>query len=218
MLMVVYWQSNWERFRRFARPALILGIALGFFFVILAHGTKLIDKMVGRALPPARDPLHRVHGWKELAAIVGDARRKLAAEGKPAFIIGEHYGFVAQVTFYLPEAKAAVTGTPLVYFEATKHPMNQFHFWPSYTNRFGENAIFMREIDREPLRDDWAKRWWNRKGDLFVHEPPALRPVPTDIKDEFESVQDLGVFDVKYADRGVMRRVQLFACRNFRGF
>lgn len=217
-LMVMHWQSVWPRVRWIAKPALFLAITIGFIAVILAHGTKLIDKMTGRSLPPSVDLLHRVHGWKELATIVGDAQKKLAAEGKPTFVIGEHYGFTAQVTFYLPEAKSSVTGTPLVYFEAAKHPANQFYFWPSYTNRFGENAIFVREIDREPLRSDWLSRWWNREGDLFEHEPLKLKPVPPDIDKEFESVTDLGVFDVKYADRGVMRRVQLFACRNFRGF
>jgi membrane-associated phospholipid phosphatase len=217
MLMVVYWQSNWARLRSLAKPSLIAGISLGLFFVIIAHGTKLIDKMIGRSLPPAKDPLHRVHGWKETAAIVGEARRKFEAEtGKPTFIVGEHYGFTAQVTFYLPEAKASVTKTPLVYFVRTSHPQNQFYFWPTYTNRIGENAIFMREIDRDPLRSDWVKRWWNREGDLFVHEPPQLKPVPLEIRDAFESVTNLGVFDVRYADRGLMRRVQVFGCQNLK--
>jgi hypothetical protein len=217
MLMVVYWQSNWARLRSFSKPALIVGITLGLFFVIIAHGTKLIDKMIGRTLPPAKDPLHRVHGWKETAAIVGEGRRKFeAAEGKPTFIIGEHYGFTAQVTFYLPEAKASVTKTPLIYFMHTAHPQNQFYFWPTYTNRVGENAIFMREIDRDSLRTDWVKRWWNREGDLFVHEPPQLKPPPLEISEAFQSVTNLGVFDVRYADRGLMRRVQLFGCRNLK--
>jgi hypothetical protein len=217
-LMVIYWHANWERVRRFAKPWLITGISVGFFFVVIAHGTKLLDKLIGHTLPPSVDPLHRVHGWKELATIVGDARSKLEKEGKPTFVIGEHYGFTAQVTFYLPEAKAAVTSTPLIYFEAMKHPANQFYFWPSYTNRFGDNAIFMREIDRDPLRSGWVKHWWNKDGDIYTHEPPMLKPVPQDIAHEFESVENLGVFDVKYRDLGVMRRVQLFACRNFRGF
>ena len=58
----------------------------------------------------------------------------------------------------------------------------------------------------------------SQRGLIRPRRPPKLKPVPDDIKKEFETVQDLGVFDVKYADRGVMRRVQLFACRNFRGF
>jgi hypothetical protein len=217
MLMVIYWQSNWARVRAYVKPSLIAAITIGLFFVIIAHGTKLIDKMIGRTLPPAKDPLHRVHGWKETATIVGEGRRKFeAADGKPTFIIGEHYGFTAQVTFYLPEAKAAVTNTPLVYFMHTAHPQNQFYFWPTYTNRIGENAIFMREVDRDPLQKDWLKKWWNRDGGLFVHEPPKLKPPPLEITAAFESVTNLGVFDVKYADRGLMRRVQLFACRNLK--
>jgi membrane-associated phospholipid phosphatase len=216
MLMVIYWQSNWASVRRFAKPALTIAIVLGFFFVVVAHNTKLIDKMIGRTLPPKFDLLHRVHGWKEMAAIVGEARQKLESEGKPTFIIGEHYGFTAQVTFYLPEAKAAVTKTPLVYVYRTARPVNQFYFWPTYTNRIGENAIFFREVDREPLRPDWLKRWWKKEGDLFVHEPPTLGPLPDAVTKQFESITDLGIYEVRYADRGVMRRVQLFACRNLR--
>jgi hypothetical protein len=174
--------------------------------------------MIGRALPPAKDPLHRVHGWKETAAIVDEARRKFQAEtGKPTFAIGEHYGFTAQVTFYSPEAKARVTGTPLVYYMHTSYPQNQFYFWPTYTNRIGENAIFFREVDRDPLRSDWVKRWWNREGDLFVHEAPQLKPPPKEVTEQFESVTNLGVLDVNYKDRGLMRRVQVFGCRNLKG-
>ncbi len=216
MLMVIYWQSNWQRVRRFAKPALTIAIVVGFFFVVVAHNTKLIDKLIGRTLPPKFDLLHRVHGWKEMAAIVGDARKKLESEGKPTFIIGEHYGFTSQVTFYLPEAKASVTNTPLVYVYLTGHPVNQFYFWPTYTNRVGENAIFFREIDREPLRKDWLKRWWKKEGDLFEHTPPTSGPLPDGLTKQFESVTDLGIYEVRYADRGVMRRVQLFACRNLR--
>lgn len=228
MLTVIWWQSIWPIVQRWShwpllllrwivRFGIVVGLVIGGFVVVIAHDTRLLSKMLGRTLPPARDPLHRVHGWKELAAIVGKERMKFEAEsGKPTFIIGEHYGFTAEVTFYLPEAKTNVTKAPLVYFYSTPHPMNQFYFWPSYTNRIGDNAILMMEVDRDDLRSDWSKRWWDRKGDLFENAPPKLRiPLPSVVQ-QFESVTNLGVFDVTYADRGVMRRVQLFACRNLR--
>jgi hypothetical protein len=220
MLMVVWWQGIWPHVKGWLkfvlRIGIVIGLAVGAFAVVIAHDTKLLDKLIGRRLPPAKDLLHRVHGWKEMASIVGDARDNLAIEGKSTFIIGEHFGFTAQVTFYLPEAKTNVTKSPLVYFQHTSHPQNQFYFWPTYTNRVGDNAIFMVEVDRDDLRPDWLKRWWNREGNLFVNAPPKLKTPPESIVKQFESVKDLGVFDVNYRDRGVMRRVQLFACRNLR--
>jgi hypothetical protein len=79
-----------------------------------------------RRLPPKYDLLRRAHGWKEMARMVGQARQELAAEGPPAFIIAEHYGFTSQLSFYLPEAKRKVNAEPLVYFYASAHPINQF--------------------------------------------------------------------------------------------
>jgi hypothetical protein len=36
---------------------------------------------------------------------------------------------------------------------------------------------------------------------------------PPELREEFDSVSDLGVFDIHYRER-VFRRLQLFACRN----
>jgi membrane-associated phospholipid phosphatase len=228
MLTVMWWQSIWPSVQRWShwflkfvrrglRIGIVLGLVIGAFVVVLAHDTRLLSKMLGRTLPPSRDPLHRVHGWKEMAAIVGKERAKLEAEsGKPTFIIGEHYGFTAEVTFYLPEAKTNVVNAPLVYFYSTPHPMNQFYFWPSYTNRVGDNAILMMEVDRDDLRKDWFKRWWNREGGLFENAPPKLKAPPPSVVKQFDSVTNIGVFDVNYRDLGVMRRVQLYACRNLK--
>ena len=105
ILTVIWWQSVWPpvstRLRTALKSVVISGLVLGGLAVVLAHDTKLIDKMFGRTLPPKFDLLHRVHGWKELAAIVGNARQKLEAEGKPTFIIGEHYGFTGQVRRFI---------------------------------------------------------------------------------------------------------------------
>ena len=87
--------------------------------------------------------------WSDVARVVGEARQELLAEGKPVFIIADHYGLVGEISFYLPEAKAAVTSEPLVFYRANPTPDNQFYFWPGYENRKGQNAIFVRELDRD---------------------------------------------------------------------
>ena len=83
---------------------------------MLGHDTDLITQLTGLRLPVNQDPLHRVRGWRDVALAAGEARQELLAEGKPVFIIGDHYSMVGEITFYLPEARAAVTTDPLVFY------------------------------------------------------------------------------------------------------
>jgi 4-amino-4-deoxy-L-arabinose transferase-like glycosyltransferase/membrane-associated phospholipid phosphatase len=212
-LMALYWAARW---RRWAGPFLAIGIGAGFFAVVMAHDTHLLNKLVHRSIPPRLDLLHRVRGWKETARLVGQARRDLeAAQGKPAFIICDHYGFTSQLSFYLPEAKSRVCSDPLVFYRVTPQPDNQFYFWPNYLNRTGQNALFVRELERPRLRPDWFPRWWRRSDDLYLPDTPPSRPLPPELRQQFDSIRDLGIQDVM-ADGAVLRRLQLFECRTLR--
>jgi len=189
------------------------GMAFGLLLVVILHDPNLVNKLLHRKLPPKLDLLHRVHGWKEMARIVGQVREELATEGSPAFIIGEHYGFTSQLSFYLPEAKSQVNAEPLVYFYATAHPKNQFYFWPNYLHRTGQNALFVREIDRPALRKDWFSRWWHQDPDIFLPDHPLGGPPPPEVVQQFDSCTNLGVRDVVF-DGSIVRRVQLIECRH----
>ena len=84
-----------------------------------------------------------------------------------------------------------------------------------HTNRgTGQNAIFVTEADLYSLQKDWPWKWLSGRE---VHSPKALPPeaAPDLLLEDFESVTDLGVQDIKLGDR-VFRRVQIFACRNLR--
>jgi hypothetical protein len=190
-LMAVYWEARWRNDRwhvsKGVKIWLTAGIWLGLTAVIVLHDTSLIKKSIGLELAIEYDPTQRVRGWKETARVVGDARAKLLAEGKPVFIIGDHYGIASLVSFYLPEAKAGVPDHPIVYSRSADHPENQFYFWPGYRERNGENAI-------------------------YVQRTKSPRPPPERLVKEFSSVVDLGMFDVPYRGRTI-RQVQIFACR-----
>jgi 4-amino-4-deoxy-L-arabinose transferase-like glycosyltransferase/membrane-associated phospholipid phosphatase len=215
-LMAVFWSARWRQHTAVLKPFLSFGVGAGLFAVVMAHDTQLLGKLLHRALPPRLDPLHRVHGWKETARIAGQARAQIAAPDKPAFIICEHYGMTSQISFYLPEAKSrATTGDPLVYYRATPKPENQFYFWPNYLDHTGQNAIFIRELERPRLRPGWFTRWWRQSGDLYLDNVSPSPVPPPDIQREFESVTNLGVTDV-IAGGNLVRRIQLFACRNLR--
>ena len=86
-------------------------------------------------------------GGSETANTVEAARQKLLAEGKPVFIIGSHYEITGELSFYLPEARAGLPDHPVVYYQSSRHPDNQFYYWPGYTDRKGQNAVYVKELD-----------------------------------------------------------------------
>jgi 4-amino-4-deoxy-L-arabinose transferase-like glycosyltransferase/membrane-associated phospholipid phosphatase len=212
-LMAVYWSKRWQRHAALLQPLLAFGLTFGLVLVVILHDPNLVNKTLHRRLPPKLDLLHRAHGWKEMARIVGQARQELAAEGSPAFIIAEHYGFASQLSFYLPEAKRQVNAEPLVYFYASAHPLNQFYYWPNYLHRSGQNALFVREIGSPVLRRDWLSRWWRQDPDIFVPDHPQGAPAPPAVLRQFDSFTNLGVRDVMF-DGAIIRRVQLIQCRH----
>ncbi len=193
-LMVIYWDTRWRLGAARIKPWLIAGLTLGLTGVALFHNTDLVPKLIGWRLPVSQDPLHRVRGWSDVARVGGEAREKLLTEGKPVFIIGDHYSLVGEISFYLPEAKAAVAGDPLVFYRTDSRTINQFHFWPGYENRKGENAIFVRELDRDT---------------------PRPGPVPPEIERQFDSITEVGVTNVLY-HRRVLWPLQIYACRGLR--
>ena len=210
-LMALYWDKRWKAGAAWLRPLLAAGIVLGLFAVVILHAPNLINKILAPPTAAEFDPLRRVHGWKEMARVVGQARQELARDGKPVFIIAGHYGFTSQISFYLPEAKRRVRSEPLVYFHAEAHPHNQFYYWPNYLRRTGQNALFVREISRPALRPDWFSRWWRGDADIFLPARPSGSPSPPEVAGQFESITNLGTRDVVFQG-AIVRRVQLIAC------
>lgn len=188
---VAYADARWRGGLRGVRAALAAGVGLGLLLVVPLHETRWIAKLVGQPLPARLDPLRRVRGWTETAQVVEAERQKLLAEGRPVFLIGNHYGITGQLSFYLPAAKAAVqAGEPWVFFRSSDVPLNQFYFWPGYQDRQGQNALFVMPTDRP-------------------------RPPPERLVTEFESVSDLGLHTVVVRGQ-TLRQVQLYACRGLR--
>jgi hypothetical protein len=214
-LAAIYWPAHWERRGILLTRILAIGIGGGIFIVVLAHNTQLINKIVHRSLPARKDVMRRARGWKETAEIAGLARAAVEKEGKPAFIICEHYGFTSEISFYLPEAKNRVNTDPLVYYLATGKPDNQFYFWPSYLDKKGQNAIFVREMELPKLKPDWLKLWWNKDPNIYLTDSSPPPPLPRALVQQFTSFHDLGVKEVKVGGDAV-RRMQIVECENLR--
>ncbi len=200
-LMVIYWDTQWRLGMARVKGWLLAGLGLGLPLVILGHNTDFVRKLAGRPLPVNLDVLHRVRQWSNVAAVIGQARQDLLAQdGKPVFIIAGHYGLAAVLSFYLPEAKAGVPEQPLVFCLTAGRPDNQFYFWPGYGGRKGQNAIFVREFDRDRLEKD----------------RPDQRPIPPQLALQFDSVTDCGVRKVLYQGRYLLRPLQIFECRGLK--
>jgi membrane-associated phospholipid phosphatase/4-amino-4-deoxy-L-arabinose transferase-like glycosyltransferase len=217
-VMVIYWDTRLRLGVSRVKTWLGIGLAFGFVAVLFFHATELWSRSFGlrqavgtalrvpaetkwgqllteRYLPVNMDPLHRVRNWSQTAQAVEGTRQVLLAEGKPVFIIADHYGFTGQFSFYLPEARADVREHPLVFCRSSEFPENQFYFWPGYESRKGQNAIYVRELDRDH---------------------PVAQPPPERLESEFESVTDMGVTNVLYHDQFLLRPLQIFACRSLR--
>ncbi len=210
-LMVAHWNG-----RRGVKPLLAIGLALGCLTAAVMHQSNFVGKIAGQPLPGKIDPLRRVRAWQSTAALVESEREKLEAGQKPAFIVGDHYGITGLCTFYSPPARTALKSGPLVYCVDSEEPGNQFFFWPEYRyreSRRGQNAIFVKELGAYPLVSGWFGKWL-RHQPVDDTELPAP-PLPLRMKQEFESVTDLGEFEIKYDGR-VFHRVHLWACYNLK--
>lgn len=187
----IYWGEMEKVKPKLTKRLYIAGFIVGLIMIIPLHDTNLITKVSGYSLPPKIDPLRRVRAWSTLAEQVESIRTKMETEtGEPCFVIGSHYGITGQLSFGIPKARESLNPPvkPLVFYMHSTWPENQFYFWPSYrTLRVGENALFVTEVD----------------------EP---EPIPPErITKDFEQVENLGYYEIKYRGR-VFRRVQIFAC------
>jgi membrane-associated phospholipid phosphatase len=193
-LMVAYWDTRWRLGATRIRPALICGLVVGFLIVIVGHETELVGKLTGHYLPVNKDPLHRARGWKQVTAFTAEARDQLATEGKPTFVITAHYRLAGEIAFYWRQPNPQDDLGPLIHYRTDSRRVNQFYFWPGYKMRKGQNAIFVRELDRDKPEND---------------------PLPDPLPAEFESITDLGIREVLHRGN-VLWRLQFFACRNLR--
>ena len=216
MLMVIYWNERLRGGARFVKPLLAAGLALGILMVVPMYDSDLIGKIAGDNLPGPVDPLHRVRAWNSAAQLVEAEREKLEAPGKPSFIIGGDYAITGQCTFYSPAARKAVALKPLVYCVDSDTPDNQFYFWPEYNYRAArrsENAIYVADIGPGKLEPGWLGKWLRHE--VVVIKPPGPEAAPLRMVSEFEKVEDLGVFDVRYHDRQ-FHQLHLWACYNLK--
>jgi hypothetical protein len=65
-------------------------VGVGLPLVVLLHETQLVLKLTGHSLPMAIEPLVRVRGYKEAAAVIRTERDQLQKEGRPVMVVADH--------------------------------------------------------------------------------------------------------------------------------
>lgn len=207
-LMAIYWSERRWNFKPWFIAALVIGIIAS----AVMYDSDLVGKVTGHKLPGDADPLHRARGWREAARVVDKER---AAFDTNAFVIADDYSTTGLYSFYSPAARAAATTpTPLVYCISSDHPDNQFYFWDEYNyekHRRGQNAIYVRDLSPYKLESGWVWKWLKGEPVDYAQIPPP-RPVDPRIADEFESVTNLGIFEIRLDDRRIFHRLQIFGC------
>lgn len=215
-LMALYWERRWRAGARWDRAWLATGFAIGFAVLAWMHEPKILEKLVSRPLPPDLDPLRRVRAWSETAQVVEAERKRLGAEGKPAFVIAHHYGLTGLLAFYTPAAQAAAGTNPEVYYVTSREPRNQLYFWPHYRyreHRKGQHAIYVVEVLPRSAVGAWVRSTLTGSPQPEPAAPQDPPKLPPELTAEFASVTDLGLHPVQLRGR-VYRWLHLYACRD----
>jgi 4-amino-4-deoxy-L-arabinose transferase-like glycosyltransferase len=181
-----FFHSHRRLFLRWLRVGVGIGIALHLFLILWPFALRPFPAELASKI----NPLRRITSWTGTADLIERHRAELASEGPAVFIIGDHYGITAQLSFYMDDHRKQVPSHPDVYCITSDRPRNQFWFWPNYLHRKGQNALFIRE----------------------THD---AKPPPRALTSQFATVRDLGTFDI--IRRGYrLHRVQIFECRDLR--
>jgi hypothetical protein len=132
-----------------------------------------------------------------------------------SFIIADGYGTTGLYSFYSPPARDAVgSPQPLVYCLRSGKPGNQFYFWDEYdyrAHRHGENAIYVDHLEYYKLEHGWIWKWLHHQP-LNYRDVPTTEATPKVLTEQFESVTNLGIREIKIDDGRIFHRVQLFGC------
>ncbi|HTB83892.1 MAG TPA: glycosyltransferase family 39 protein [Candidatus Sulfotelmatobacter sp.] len=207
-LAAVYFHEH----QRIAKKILIAGLIIGFPVVALIHSTSLTKPLLGGKLPGDVDIAHRLYGWRETAQVV-EAEHKFF--GTNSFILADDYQAAGLYTFYSPSACAAVTNdTPLVYCLRDGAPTSQFYLWDNYDyqkHRKGQNAIYIQHLEYYKLEKGWLWKWLKHEKVDF-RDVPSKEKTPKFLTEQFQSVTNLGIHEIKISDGRVFHRIQIYGC------
>lgn len=109
------------------------------------------------AVPPARDPIARAHGWSTLAAAISTARRNAFVSGAPAqWVAAERYQDASQIAFNLPDH-------PTVFSLNLGGRANQYDLWQGPEDVMRDGDALVAAFDATAAGDslaDVVSKWF----------------------------------------------------------
>lgn len=160
----VWSRSGGERWRRWFRGGVGLGVALGFLLM-----------WVPFVFPGSRwagqkgDPTARVRGWRDLADQVGALRSSLPRP-ETTFLLAPRDRYAASaLAFYLPDH-------PRTYcWEDPARPESQYGIWGWPKEKGGWDALIVEEDPTAPRVQELVQhfRTWESRGEIMVRLGPG---------------------------------------------
>ncbi len=210
VLAVSYWRERIESRPKMARwvgAALVLGVLMS----AVALDSDLL-RMTGFSFSK-RDPADRMRGWKSAARAVEDARIEIEASiGQRVFVIADERDRASEFAFYFRDPRVEGPCYPPVFIPESQDILNQFSFWPRYDGfvdapkqTHAEGDVYTEENGVNPFEGRSA---------IYV-QANNKDDVPRSISAGFQSVEQVREIEVRRYGK-LLRRFQVFLCRNYR--
>ena len=120
--------------RRTGRLLMAGGVA-SLALMLLLHLQQLLP------IPPALNPAHRLKGWEDMGARMGQVAGQRFADPARVFFMSDVYDTTASLAFYLP-------GQPQTYcLWWSDRRMNQYDLWGGPQGRLGWDAVLVLKGD-----------------------------------------------------------------------
>ncbi len=114
---------------------LLAGGAASFALMLVLHLHQLFP------LPSSINPAHRLKGWQDMGARMGEVTQQRFADPKHVFFMSDVYDITASLAFYLP-------GQPQTYcLWWSSRRMNQYDLWGGPEGMLGWDAVLVLKGD-----------------------------------------------------------------------
>ena len=114
---------------------LLAGGAASFALMLVLHLHQLFP------LPASINPAHRLKGWQDMGARMGEVTQQRFVDPKRVFFMSDVYDITASLAFYLP-------GQPQTYcLWWSSRRMNQYDLWGGPQGRLGWDAVLVLKGD-----------------------------------------------------------------------
>jgi len=114
---------------------LVSGSVASFVLMLFLHLHQLLP------IPPSLNPAHRLKGWEDMGARMGEVAQQRFVDPKRVFFMSDVYDITASLAFYLPEQPR----TYCLWWYGRR--MNQYDLWGGPEGKLGWDAVLVLKGD-----------------------------------------------------------------------